>query len=45
MKPATLRRLMNLWPPFLGSGIHVNSISDDWARAQVQLKLHRWNAN
>lgn len=36
---------MNCWPPFLGSGIRVNNISGDWMQAQVQLKLHRWNAN
>lgn len=45
MKPANLCRIMNVWPPFLFSGIRVNGISADWSQAKVQLKLHKWNAN
>ena len=29
---------MNLWPPFLGAGIHVRSISADWSEAVVELR-------
>ena len=36
MKPSTLRIGMNLWPPFLFSGIHVTEISPDWRRIRVE---------
>ncbi len=45
MRASTFRRLMNLWPPFLVNAIHVLSISDDWSRAHVRLKLRPWNHN
>jgi acyl-coenzyme A thioesterase PaaI-like protein len=45
MKPSTLRRGMNLWPPFLCSGIHVASISPDWRHARVELRMRPWNRN
>jgi acyl-coenzyme A thioesterase PaaI-like protein len=45
MRAASLRRMMNLWPPFLANGIRVLAIGDDWSRAEVVLKLHRWNRN
>lgn len=38
-------RLMNLWPPFIGAGIRVVSISTDFRSIQVKL-LRRWyNSN
>jgi len=40
-----LRRILNLWPPFLFSGIRVLHIADDWSRAKVKLKLGRFNRN
>ncbi len=45
MKAATLRRLMNLWPPFLLSGIHVETLSADWRQARVALRMRPWNRN
>ena len=45
MKANTLRRIVNLWPPFLFSGIHVNRISPDYREAEVQLKMHWYNRN
>ena len=45
MKPSTLRRLFNFWPPFLLSGVHVNRISHDWRQAQVELRMRPWNRN
>lgn len=45
MRARTLRRLMNLWPPFLANGIRVLAIADDWSRARVVLKLRPWNRN
>lgn len=45
MRAATFRRLMNLWPPFLGNGIRVLDIAGDWSSARVVLKLRPWNRN
>lgn len=45
MKPSTLRHGMNLWPPFLFSGIHVTSIGKDWRSARVELRMRPWNRN
>jgi len=43
MRARTLRRLMNLWPPFLCNGIRVLHIADDWTEARVVLRLRPWN--
>ena len=45
MTPNTMRRLINLWPPFLFAGIRVRSIRADWREAEVQLKLRWHNRN
>jgi acyl-coenzyme A thioesterase PaaI-like protein len=45
VKPANLRRLMNLWPPYLAAGIRVREISPDWKRVRVELRARWWNRN
>ena len=45
MKPNTFRKFLNLWPPFLGAGVKVTKIADDYSSADVQMKLHKWNRN
>jgi len=40
-----LRRLVNLWPPFLGAGIRVTRIAPDMKAVDVEMKLRFWNAN
>jgi hypothetical protein len=40
-----MRMLLNIWPPFLGAGIRVKRLSPDWKEIDVEMKLHRWNAN
>jgi acyl-coenzyme A thioesterase PaaI-like protein len=45
MRAGTLRRLINLWPPFLCSGIHIRHLSDDYRQAEVVLKQHWYNSN
>ena len=45
LKAKTLRRLLNCWPPFIGAGIKVNAISDDFSFAKVELKLRWYNRN
>lgn len=43
--PRVLRRLIRLWPPYAGPGIRMVSISDDWSRAVLELRLRPWTAN
>ena len=43
--PAHLRRLVNLWPPFLGAGIRMVHIAPDMKAIDVEMKLRFWNAN
>ena len=45
MHASTFRHLINLWPPFLISGIHITRITDNWTRITVRLRLHLWNRN
>jgi hypothetical protein len=40
-----MRRVLNVWPPFLFAGIRVLEIADDWRRARVALKRHWYNRN
>jgi acyl-coenzyme A thioesterase PaaI-like protein len=41
----TLRRVLNLWPPFLFAGIRVMEIGDDFRHAKVELRMRPWNRN
>jgi acyl-coenzyme A thioesterase PaaI-like protein len=45
MKARSLRRWMNLWPPFLFSGIRIRSISDDFREAVIELRNRKLNMN
>ncbi|MDF4025016.1 DUF4442 domain-containing protein [Luteibacter sp. PPL201] len=45
MKARTLRRIFNLWPPFLFAGIRVQRLDDDYRYARVKLKLAWYNRN
>ena len=40
-----LRIGMNLWPPYLGAGIHVTEISADFRRIHVRLRMGLFNRN
>lgn len=45
MKSRTLRHILNWWPPFLFSGIHVTRIDEDYRHARVEMRLRPWNRN
>ncbi|MFC4728181.1 DUF4442 domain-containing protein [Coralloluteibacterium thermophilus] len=45
MKSTTFRRLLNLWPPFLFTGIRVREIAPDYGFARVELRQHWYNRN
>ena len=44
-RPGAIRRIMNLWPPFLFAGIHVTAISADYRFVRVELRQRPWNVN
>jgi len=45
LPPGALRRGINLWPPFLGAGVRVTRIADDYREIDVTLKLGLLNRN
>jgi len=45
MKPRLLRHLLNLYPPYLGAGVRVAHIADDWSEMTVELRLRFYNRN
>jgi len=45
VRARTLRRVLNLWPPFLFSGIRVRAVADDWRHARVELRQRWYNRN
>ena len=45
MNAAGLRRLLNIYPPFLFAGIRVERVDDDFRYARVRLKLRWYNRN
>lgn len=40
-----MKLLLNLWPPFLFTGIKVVKLSEDYREAQVRLTQRPWNTN
>lgn len=45
MKLRNLSFLWNFWPPFLGLGISIKNISEDYKKVTVVLKKRPWNVN
>ncbi|WP_341501140.1 DUF4442 domain-containing protein [Gallaecimonas sp. GXIMD4217] len=44
-KASRLRRVLNLWPPFLFTGIKIVELSEDFRYCRVRLKRRPWNQN
>ena len=40
-----LRLGLNLWPPFLFTGIHVSHLDAEYRSARVELRMRPWNRN
>lgn len=40
-----IRWWINLWPPFLGSGIRVTRLDRDWKAVDVEMRLLVFNRN
>ncbi|PZO05928.1 MAG: tetrameric acyl-CoA thioesterase [Lysobacteraceae bacterium] len=45
MKASRLRLGLNVWPPFLFSGVRVTNIAADYRYARVELRQHWYNRN
>ena len=45
LPPGLFRRGLNLWPPFVGAGVRVTRVSDDYREVDVTLKLGVLNRN
>jgi acyl-coenzyme A thioesterase PaaI-like protein len=43
--PNKIKWLLRLYPPYLGAGIKVDAISDDWMSTKVSMKLRWYNRN
>lgn len=45
MKKSSRLKLYNFWPPFLGAGIKIKEMSEDFRHTEVTLREHFWNRN
>ena len=45
MKSKTLKSLINIYPPYWGTGIRLSHIADDYREATVTMKLRFYNRN
>jgi len=45
VKARTLRWLLNLYPPYLGAGVHVRMLGEDYREALVELRPRWYNRN
>lgn len=43
--PKRLKFLLNIYPPYLGAGIRVTHVGDDWREIHVAMKLRWYNRN
>ena len=43
--PKLFRRILNLYPPYIGAGVKVEYISDDWKELHVSMTLRWYNKN
>ncbi len=45
LTPRLMKLILNVYPPYLGTGIRVRSISDDWREIRVSMALRWYNRN
>ncbi len=43
--PAKMKRLMNWYGPYLGAGIRIDQIADNWQSVTVSMRQHWYNSN
>lgn len=45
ISPLFYKHFLNIYPPYLGTGIHIDDISADWHTITVSMKVHCYNRN
>jgi acyl-coenzyme A thioesterase PaaI-like protein len=45
LPPGQLKFILNIYPPYLGTGIRVDHISEDWKELRVSMHLRWYNRN
>ncbi len=45
LSPKTLKRLLNIYAPYLGAGVKVENVNDDWKTVRVSMTLRWYNKN
>jgi len=45
LTPGKLKWLLNVYPPYIGAGIKIDYISDDWRELKVSLRVRWFNRN
>lgn len=43
--PKSLKRLLNIYPPYLGAGVRIDHVDDDWRELHVSMALRWFNRN
>ncbi|UDL06165.1 DUF4442 domain-containing protein [Marinobacter sp. CA1] len=43
--PKSLKRLLNIYPPYLGAGVRIEHVGDDWRELHVSMALRWFNRN
>jgi len=43
--PRSFKRLLNFYPPYLGAGVKVTHISEDWRELHVSMPMRWYNRN
>ena len=43
--PKRLKRILNLYPPYIGAGVKVSYVSEDWRELHVSMSLRWFNRN
>jgi len=45
VSPKLLKRMLNIYPPYIGAGVKVDYISEDWKELHVSMALRWYNRN
>ncbi|EDP99536.1 DUF4442 domain-containing protein [Shewanella benthica] len=45
LSPKSMKRLLNLYPPYIGAGIKITHLSQDWRQLHVAMSVRWYNRN
>jgi acyl-coenzyme A thioesterase PaaI-like protein len=43
--PKLMKRILNLYPPYLGAGVKITHIDENWKELHVSMSMHWFNRN